>query len=348
MKRLFTLPTALLCTFALSACSSIGNKSISLTPIYAVTLFLAFVMLICHCCSKRRNDHCYTLLFSSIFTANLGYLLLAISPSLSMALWANRIAYLGSVFLPFSMLMIILNITKLKYKRVVPYILVAVSVIIFLIAASPGVLDIYYKEVSLVKIDGVSALEKVYGPWHSIYLFFLLGYFVAMFGAILHSIIKRTAFTRAYSFLLLGAAGVNICVWLLEQLSNINFEFLSVSYIISELFLLGLSAMMNENEKRIAAINAEASRHTKQGKVTLTEYHEYFIASLPKLTAKEREVYELYLKGSSTREVMNALSINENTLKYHNRNIYSKLGVSSRRQLLEFAADIKAAGRFEA
>ena len=45
---------------------------------------------------------------------------------------------------------------------------------------------------------------------------------------------------------------------------------------------------------------------------------------------------------------MNALSINENTLKYHNRNIYSKLGVSSRRQLLEFAADIKAAGRFEA
>ena len=30
--------------------------------------------------------------------------------------------------------------------------------------------------------------------------------------------------------------------------------------------------------------------------------------------------------------------IKENTLKYHNRNIYSKLGVSSRKQLLQIAA----------
>jgi hypothetical protein len=37
-------------------------------------------------------------------------------------------------------------------------------VIVFFIAASPGITDIYYREVSLEVINGVSMLRKVYGP----------------------------------------------------------------------------------------------------------------------------------------------------------------------------------------
>lgn len=37
---------------------------------------------------------------------------------------------------------------------------------------------------------------------------------------------------------------------------------------------------------------------------------------------------------------MSELNITENTLKYHNKNIYSKLGVSSRKQLIEIAEAI--------
>ena len=35
---------------------------------------------------------------------------------------------------------------------------------------------------------------------------------------------------------------------------------------------------------------------------------------------------------------MEMSGIKENTLKYHNKNIYNKLGVSSRKQLLRFAS----------
>ena len=38
------------------------------------------------------------------------------------------------------------------------------------------------------------------------------------------------------------------------------------------------------------------------------------------------------------RTMMQEMNIKETTLKYHNRNIYSKLGVSSRKQMLEIAA----------
>ena len=41
---------------------------------------------------------------------------------------------------------------------------------------------------------------------------------------------------------------------------------------------------------------------------------------------------------------MEEMSIKENTLKYHNKNIYSKLGVSSRKQLIEIAPLLNEAG----
>jgi len=45
-----------------------------------------------------------------------------------------------------------------------------------------------------------------------------------------------------------------------------------------------------------------------------------------------------YVDGKSTAEIAAIIGIKENTMKYHNKNIYSKLGVSSRKQFLRFAA----------
>lgn len=61
----------------------------------------------------------------------------------------------------------------------------------FFIAASPGYLDIYYKEVNLITVNGVSALDKVYGPLHVVYLFYLVSYFAAMIGVAVHAAKKR-------------------------------------------------------------------------------------------------------------------------------------------------------------
>lgn len=66
-----------------------------------------------------------------------------------------------------------------------------------------------------------------------------------------------------------------------------------------------------------------------------------FLQYLHALTPKERMIFDLYLEGKKAKEIMEIAGINQNTLKYHNKNIYSKLGVSSRKQLLEYAALMK-------
>lgn len=53
------------------------------------------------------------------------------------------------------------------------------------------------------------------------------------------------------------------------------------------------------------------------------------------LTAREERVLSLMAKGLATEEMCNALSITPNTLKKHILNIYKKLGIKNRIQLLK-------------
>ena len=75
-----------------------------------------------------------------------------------------------------------------------------------------------------------------------------------------------------------------------------------------------------------------------QKKKIVLEDYDYFICNLKTLTPTESRIYELYLEGKTAQEIAAILGIQENTMKYHNKNIYGKLGVSSRKQLLRFAA----------
>ncbi len=68
---------------------------------------------------------------------------------------------------------------------------------------------------------------------------------------------------------------------------------------------------------------------------------EIFTQCLRTLTPKERSIFDLYMEGKSAKEILVLADINQNTLKFHNKNIYSKLGVTSRKQLLEYAALMK-------
>ena len=55
------------------------------------------------------------------------------------------------------------------------------------------------------------------------------------------------------------------------------------------------------------------------------------------LTSMERRILLLYAKGNTTEEILEKLGITSNTLKFHSRNIYRKLGVKSRQEAEKMA-----------
>ena len=339
-KKLAFFTGMFLLPFLLSGCDSIGNKNTSMSIIYGVTVFFSLLLLIGFCLLVQQKDKWFYLLFTSVLVVNTGYWALSLSQTVEWALHANRLAYLGSVFLPLAMLMVTVNVCNIKYNRLSAYMLIGISVAVFFIAASPGYLDIYYRSVTLVKVNGITVLEKEYGPLHVVYLIYLMAHFSAMITIIVYSAVKKKLQSLSHAVILLIAVGCNIGVWLLEQLVHIDFEFLSVSYIVTELFLIALYLMIQELKKQEKA--TETVGNTDPVTEINEEEYSYFRSQLGTLTPKERSVYDLYVEGKSTKEVLEILNIKENTLKYHNKNIYSKLGVESRKQLVEIAKRINA------
>ena len=359
MKKFFaSIPFLLLFILSMAGCNAIGAKSASLTVIYGAAAVLSLLLLIACCLLVRQNEAWFILLFSSVLVVNIGYTFLAMSTCCEMALLANRVSYLGSVFLPLSMLMIILNVSGTKHPKWLPFALGALSIFVFLIAASPGILPIYYKDVSFAVVDGVATLVKVYGPLHPLYLFYLLGYFAAMVIVILRAQIRKTIDTTAHAVILAIAVFVNIGVWFIEQLTSIDFEMLSISYIISELFLLGIHLVMNEYQRLLNIVRqvesvhgyAESEATAPEGmldkpvedETIAPERIEIFMMGLKMLTPAENAVYDAHVARATTKEILANLNIKESTLKYHNRNLYGKLGVSSRKELLEVHKYIKS------
>ena len=66
------------------------------------------------------------------------------------------------------------------------------------------------------------------------------------------------------------------------------------------------------------------------------EAYRFFLERIPDLSKTEREIFDYYVSGLSTKEILAAANIKESTLKYHNSHIYEKLNVKSRKELLVY------------
>lgn len=102
-----------------------------------------------------------------------------------------------------------------------------------------------------------------------------------------------------------------------------------------------LKRLENELAAKVAELEAERQRLDRQ--LNLVEY-DAFVEGLATLTRAERQVFDLYAAGHTAEELPGLLHILVNTLKTHNRNIYSKLNVSSYKELMVFVRMMDARG----
>ena len=72
---------------------------------------------------------------------------------------------------------------------------------------------------------------------------------------------------------------------------------------------------------------------------------EEFVNNTKDLSPAERDVFNLYVQGYTAKEIANILSLSINTIKTHNKRIYMKLNVGSRKELLLYINMLKDIGR---
>jgi DNA-binding CsgD family transcriptional regulator len=210
----------------------------------------------------------------------------------------------------------------------------------FGIICTTGYLPWYYKEVTLVQIDGASKLVKEYGPLHLSYIVYIFLYFSAMVATILAAMRIKKSGSQKHATVIAAVVFGNIAVWFVEQFISWNFEFLSVSYLMSELIFLALYWMMQDyvhiQHAPAPIVEAKVSSVIDIATMAMDEKIKIVLARLPQgeiLAVREREILEKILENKKRKDIADELHLSENTIKTYTRTLYNKLNVSSREEL---------------
>ena len=287
---------------------------------------------------KKQSEPWLLALYFVVCVVNFGYLLLSLSKTVEFALVANKIVYFGQVFVPLCMFMIISRVSGFSYKKWVKYVLVGVAFLMFSLVLTTGHLDWYYKSVELIQVDGAAKLVKEYGFLHPTNLIYVLSYFVAMIVIISISLRKRIGKLQKLVGLMLAVVIGNIGMWIVEKLITWNFEFLSVSYLMSEFVFFFIYWMLQDyvHKKDVAHTEAEKAPIIVVDTMTRAEKIRVILSSLPEdttLSPRQMEILEKILDGKSRKEIAAELHLSENTVKTHTGTLYRALEVSSRDEI---------------
>jgi DNA-binding CsgD family transcriptional regulator len=288
----------------------------------------------------KNKEFWMTMLYISIVVVNLGYLMMSFAKNVGFAIFSNDVAYLGSVFLSMCMFLTIVRLCGFGIKKAHVIACVSLAVAMLAIIVSSPMLPLYYKSVDIKMIDGAAKLVKEYGVLHPVYMVYLLGYFAAMIGTIIHSVRKKKIGKPKLAGFIAAIVCSNLAVWLLEKLVSWEYEFLSVTYIGSELLLLLVYWMMQDyvlkrdistftqaESEQLGIDIATMPMDVKIGKVL------FCLKNGETLAPREREVLELILQYKKRREIAEIMYVSESSVKLYTRTLYSKLGVSCREEL---------------
>ncbi|MBO7326598.1 MAG: hypothetical protein J6U74_03710 [Clostridia bacterium] len=306
---------------------------------YGVMMAISLVLIAVYYTAIKKREFWLGLLFVCVALVNTGYFMLSLSKTVQFALFANDMAYLGSVFLMMCMLFTIVKLCGYNVKKELVIALTTIAGVMYFIIATSGWLPWYYKSVAIDSVDGATVLVKEYGPLHSVYLVYLVLYFVAMIAIIVQSIVKKKVASQKLAVSLAIVVLMNLAVWFVEKFVEWNFETLSVSYVASEVLFVLLYWLMQDSALA-GQITTMANKAEELGlnvsTLTMEAKINKIIATLPEgvsLANREREILEKILESKKRKDIAFEMCLSENTVKTYTRNLYNKLNVGSREEL---------------
>ena len=331
-----------------------GAKTGNMALVYGAVAVMSVLLLFCYLLWEKKKERRFGFLFACVATVNVGYFMQAISDTLAGAMMANRISYLGAAYSMLVMLLIITDVCQIRRRKWLGRLLFGISTAAFLLAASGDWLGLYYEAVSIETVNGMTRLIKDYGPLHCLYPIYLLSYFALMVTVILYAAKKGKLASPKYAVFLVAVALCNLMVWAVEQFIDVNFEFLSVSYIVTEVMLLLIYSMLRDygivqpcgTIVSVQMLNQLNTRYIAgQLPPNMEELFRSFAQKAKTLTSAERRILNYYVDGYETADIPDLAFISIHTVKKHNRSIYQKLEVSSRDELMLYIELFRCCGR---
>lgn len=117
-----------------------------------------------------------------------------------------------------------------------------------------------------------------------------------------------------------------------------------------EILAEGISSGISEVDELAEFLNARArNQRLEQGELppNIAELFDQFVERKNLLTEAERNILRYYIDGHEIAEIPELAFISMSTVRKHNRNIYEKLGVASRDELMLYIDLLRRCGRLQ-
>jgi response regulator RpfG family c-di-GMP phosphodiesterase len=193
---------------------------------------------------QKHYDVCITAIFLLIPITNLGFIIRASSETLSQAMLANSIIYMGGCFLPFFLTFSILSLCEYKVRPFLRTAILFVNSLLFFFILTTDSNHLFYQTVRFNKHNGIGVLTKTYGPLHTVYYVLIILYMAAAFITIIYSFFKRQHVSRIMLILLVLPELFTMLGFFGGKIHGLTLEVTPYAFIFAQIVYLFISSRM--------------------------------------------------------------------------------------------------------
>lgn len=206
---------------------------------YSVLLGISLALTLVYVCIWHRHfDVHFTLMFTFIPIANLGFLLMSVSSNLEEAVIANDIMYLGGCFLMLFIMMCILDQCGMKLPKPARVTFFMITFTIYASVLTAGWAPFFYTSLNIGKVDGATVLIKEYGIMHTLFYVMLGVYFLISIWALVYSYRKKNDVSNRTILLMSIPMGTSLLSYTVGKMLPIDINLVPLSYIFAQAFFL--------------------------------------------------------------------------------------------------------------
>lgn len=207
---------------------------------YLITTILASINLFVFIVKfeEKRIVYYFTLLGVLMTVSCGGYWAVAVSENLAEAVLAKKIYYIGGCFVNPVVFISVCTICNLKVPDWLKNIIYTYSFLVYCMVLTIGYNDLYYKEIHLEKVNGVTVLDYSYGIGHLFFNIMLYGYMGVEIVLLVYSLHKKTMLSRKSLWAMTLLQGVNVVLFLVGRHMNTALEIMPLMYVVDGWIIL--------------------------------------------------------------------------------------------------------------
>ena len=207
---------------------------------YFITTILALINLLIFIFKfeEKKIVYLFTLLGVLTTVSCGGYLALALSDTLSEAILAKKIYYIGGCFVHPVVFFAVCYLCKLKVPGWLRNILYAYSFVVYCLVLTIGYNEWYYKDPYIETVENVTILEYSYSFGHILFNIMLYAYMIVDIVLLIYSLYTKSAVPRKSLWAMTIMQVVNVVLFVIGRYLNSAMEIMPLMYVIDGWLIL--------------------------------------------------------------------------------------------------------------